>query len=299
MTRFIYDRFAKNYLEGLLSPLGEVKTSLQVPPGEVREIDVYFMPSFTSNIDVEKLGLLGSFAAQSAIFEPFRNAATVGEIRSCMNKMFDIFAELQRDAKSAGNRLLEDDLPRLWILSPTASENVLNGFKASLDEEKWGAGVYLLGDYLRTAIVAIHQLPRTQETLWLRILGKGRVQQRAIQELEALPQDNPLRSQAINLLLNLKTTLELSQNVDEEDRELFMQIANIYEQVKQEGREEGRQEAIQTERRTTIENALRVRFGSMDEELMAIIEQLVALSPEEFMPLLFQLSREDLLARFR
>jgi flagellar biosynthesis/type III secretory pathway protein FliH len=125
------------------------------------------------------------------------------------------------------------------------------------------------------------------------------VQQRAIQELEALPQDNPLRSQAINLLLNLKTTLELSQNVDEEDRELFMQIANIYEQVKQEGREEGRQEAIQTERRTTIENALRVRFGSMDEELMAIIEQLVALSPEEFMPLLFQLSREDLLARFR
>ena len=81
---------------------------------------------------------------------------------------------------------------------------MLNGFKATPDEENWGAGVYFLGDYLRTAIVAIHQLPRTTETLWLRILGKGRVQQQAIQELEALPLDNPLRSQAINLLLNLK-----------------------------------------------------------------------------------------------
>ena len=61
LTRFLYDRFAKDYLEGLLSPLGEVKTSVKVPPAEVREIDVYFTRSYTSSAEVEKLGLLGNF----------------------------------------------------------------------------------------------------------------------------------------------------------------------------------------------------------------------------------------------
>jgi hypothetical protein len=60
-----------------------------------------------------------------------------------------------------------------------------------------------MGDYLRTAIVAIHQLPRTPDTLWLRILGRGRVQQQAIDELEALPEENPFRSMALKMLYNL------------------------------------------------------------------------------------------------
>lgn len=102
----------------------------------------------------------------------------------------------------------------MWILSPTASVPLLDGFGAKLDEESWLRGIYFFNDYFRTAIVAIHQLPRTEETLWLRILGKGRVQQQATEELQALPQDNPLRSKAIDLLSNLKTTLEIKQDLD-------------------------------------------------------------------------------------
>jgi hypothetical protein len=40
---------------------------------------------------------------------------------------------------------------------------------------------------LRTAIVVIHQLPETSETLWLRLLGRGSVQEQALIELQALP----------------------------------------------------------------------------------------------------------------
>lgn len=90
-------------------------------------------------------------------------------------------------------------------------------------------------------------------------------------------------------------TLELSQDLDEEDRDLIMQLSPIYEQRLA----EARQEAIQAERRTTIENLLQVRFGRLDEELSAIVEPMFALSPQEFTPLLLQLSREDLLTRFR
>ena len=50
----------------------------------------------------------------------------------------------------------------------------------------WDNGVYFIPEGYRTAIVVIHRLPSTAETLWLRILGKGKVQQQAIDELEAL-----------------------------------------------------------------------------------------------------------------
>jgi hypothetical protein len=43
MTRFPHDQFAKDFLESLLSPLGQVQTSLKIS-GEVREVDVYFVP---------------------------------------------------------------------------------------------------------------------------------------------------------------------------------------------------------------------------------------------------------------
>jgi hypothetical protein len=43
MTRFIHDRFAKEYLEELLSPIGTVNIGRDVT-SEVREINVYFTP---------------------------------------------------------------------------------------------------------------------------------------------------------------------------------------------------------------------------------------------------------------
>jgi hypothetical protein len=55
------------------------------------------------------------------------------------------------------------------------------------------------------------------------MLGKGRVQQRAINELMALPVENPLRASSLGLLYNLQAHLAASQQaeVNEEDRELI------------------------------------------------------------------------------
>ncbi len=294
MTRFPYDQFAKDYLKELLQPLGKVESSRKVP-AEIREIDVYFAPSPQAGADTIQLGLLAKLANQPALFEPFRNAVKISEIRSCMNKLFYLIADIERQNKRDNNSTSEEELPKLWILSPTASESILDGFQTSLDEQNWCAGVYFLGKHLKTAIIAIHQLPQTPETLWLRLLGKGGTQRRAIKELETLPPDNPLRSKAIDLLLSLKKTLEINQNPDEDDRELLMTLSPIYLQELADARQEGRQEI----QRSVIENLLKVRFGSLDDKLNVIIEPLLQLSPEEFTPLLIQLSREELLNRFR
>ncbi|QYX34374.1 hypothetical protein [Sphaerospermopsis torques-reginae] len=59
MIRQPHDQLAKEYLEELLAPLGEVKTSKDVK-SEVQEIDVWFIPTTTSaNCE---LGILGKMA---------------------------------------------------------------------------------------------------------------------------------------------------------------------------------------------------------------------------------------------
>lgn len=289
MTRFIHDQFAKDYLEELLSPYGEVQAPRRVA-GEVRQIDVWFAPTLSPTSAPATLGLLGRFAASAALFEPFRNAATSSEICDCLLKLLEVRGEFQREANRNQRNLQEQDLPKLWILTPTASVPLLSGFGAILKED-WLPGIYFMPEYLRTTIVAIHQLPRTPETLWLRLLGRGTVQKQAIDELEALPADNPTRAIALELLYNLQKNLEVTQNQDEEDRELVMRLQPLYQQ--------DREQAIKEGERLVVENLLSLRFGSLDEELSAIIEPLLALQPEEFTPLLLQLSREELLARFR
>jgi hypothetical protein len=80
-----------------------------------------------------------------------------------------------------------------------------------------------------------------------------------------------------------------------------MRLAPLYDQDIERATREGRELGIQQERRTIIENLLRVRFGALDEQLSAIIDPLLALPAEEFAPILLQLSslsREELLARF-
>ncbi|MBD2138257.1 hypothetical protein H6F32_11795 [Anabaena sp. FACHB-1237] len=312
MTRFIHDQFAKQYLTELLTPYGEVDMSKDIT-SEVRQIDVLFTPVSASPNNIETLGLLGRMAiySNSAIFEPFRNPVSKSEIRSCIGKLFDIHADLERQSKRNNTKINEIELPHLWIFSPTLSLDIIDSFKGALDEENWGSGVYFLGTGFKTVIIAIHQLPSTPETLFLRILGRGKIQRQAVEELKVLSENSSSLSNIIQLVHNLIAVLSArqrqEQDIDRDDQELIMKLSEMYQQQLEElkkqgveeGRQEGRQEGIARERRAMIESILQVRFGEVDSELTAIIDQVIAMTREEFTPLLLQLSRQDLLARFR
>ncbi len=304
MTRFIYDQFSKDYLEELLSPLGQVQSDQRVA-GEVRQIDVCFIPQLGSQTQREALGLLGRFASTPAFFEPFRNPASADEIGDCVIKLLLTQSQIQREAKRTRTKTLESTIPKLWILTPTVSKAVLSKFGGTTDPD-WVTGVYFMDSYFRSAIVAIHQLPPTPDTMWLRILGRGKVQKRAIDELESLPIDNLERKAALECLYSLQKHLEVTQNQENEDRELVMRLAPLYQQDReqaiqfgeQRGIQIGEQRGIEFGERLVVENLLQYRFNSLDEELSAIIEPILALPPSEFTPMLMQLSREELLARF-
>ncbi|MGK7928701.1 MAG: hypothetical protein AB4290_26275 [Spirulina sp.] len=59
-----------------------------------------------------------------------------------------------------------------------------------------------------------------------------------------------------------------------------------------------REEVEKQTKRNMIEMLLRSRFETIDEELAKIIEPILKLPLQEFVPLLVQLSREELLTRF-
>jgi hypothetical protein len=73
-----------------------------------------------------------------------------------------------------------------------------------------------------------------------------------------------------------------------DEREEVMQIVTSWQQ-----------EGVEIERRETISTLLKVRFGNLDSELEAIIPQLMQLSREEYLGLLLQADREELLSRFQ
>ena len=196
------------YLEELLKPYGEVQAPSRVA-GEVRQIDVLFYPSIQQNI--QTLGLLGRFPESPAMFEPFRNAASKEEICDCLLKLLEVRGALQREANRNETSIQELEIPKLWILTPTASATLLSGFGATQGVD-WLSGVHFLAEYLRTAIVAIHQLPRNQETMWLRILGRGTVQKLAIDELEALPSNHPGTQSHVRIAVQLAAKLESESN---------------------------------------------------------------------------------------
>jgi hypothetical protein len=190
-----------------------------------------------------------------------------------------------------------DSPASLWILAAEVSDRLLQDFKGEIDPN-YGDGYYLLAKGLGTTVVAIAQLPTVPETLWLRLLGKGDTQERAIAQLLELPERDPKRESALNLLVSWRINMEIGEEIQQEERKIQMALSQAYleweKQTERRGREQGRDE----ERESTIRNLMQLRYGRIDEPLEALLPQLLALSTENYTRLLLELSKDDLIAHF-
>jgi len=248
--------------------------------------------------DLESLGVLGKIITDDSLLEAFRNQPDMLEILNCVHKLLSEYRKLQRKAKRDNIPLLVESLPCLWILATSVSASVIEIFEAKLDLDNWLPGVYWLTQAFKTALVSINQLPVTDETLWLRVLGRGTVQQQAINELIALPRENKLRQNVLQLISSWRITVIDQENLNEDDQELIMNLSPAYLEARAEAVEEGVQQGLQQGQRLVVESLLADKFGSEDVELSRIIDALLQLPPREYTRLCVQLSRDELLARF-
>ena len=292
MTTKPFDQFNKSLFRELLSPYGQVTPNLAVP-GEERAIDIFFAPDPAAVLDPAELGSLAPMLTQPSLLEPFRSSLVDAEVGNCLLKLLLVHADRYRQADREKRSLNSADLPQLWILAASVSNRLLEDFRAEMNET-WGEGFYFLAPRLRSSIVALEELPVRPETLWLRLLGSGRTQEDAIAELLLLPQNDPKRSSALSLLVSWRISMEVMDEVDREERRILMALSQAYQEWEQQTKRQG----LQQERQAAIASLIELRFGAADAEMQAIIPALINLPTEEYMRLLWQLTREELLQRF-
>ncbi len=126
MSRAPFDQFGKQLIEELLSPFGQIQLNREVL-GEPRFIDLWFSPSRAPTLGISQLGLLGRLTTRPCLIELFRNPPSPVERESGYLKLYSVRAEMRREAKRNEEPLSEDELAVLWILTPTASEQILQG----------------------------------------------------------------------------------------------------------------------------------------------------------------------------
>jgi hypothetical protein len=285
----------------------EVSRSKEIP-GEPKFADLYFIPAEPRSAEMAQLGVFNQITAIACLLEPFRNAPSDTEVRDCILKLFWLHSDLHRQAEAS---IPEAELAQVWILATSIPTPQLTRFAATPKANAL-PGIYSLGSALKTNLVSIRELPTIPETLWLRLLGKGETQALAIQEVLALPPTVAYRFQILRLLAQWKISLELLPNLDfnpddEEERLIFMALSQAYlewereteQRGQQRGFERGLDQGLGQGQRLVVEQLLRYRFGDLDSQLSAIIPSVLELSPETFTPLLMQLSRAELLARFQ
>jgi len=295
MAQKVHDHFAKQYLAYILDDKGKFGKSHEISDTSL-QVDLIFTPNNAE--DMQALGLLGQIASRFCVLEVFWGQPKKTAIRTCLTKLFLTHNELHNEARTEKKSLKEEELPHLWILTTSASQALLNGCHATAKLSQWCEGFYFFGDVQKTAIIAINQLPKKPETLWLRLLGQGKIRQQAIDELMALPEDNILRAPVLKLIYNYLKTIEGQSKTNPEEKELIMELSPAYYQWEKEtiekAHKEGRKEGI----RTSLESLFKIRFGGIDKALAPIIEPLLQLPSDESLRLVLQSSREDLLAKF-
>jgi hypothetical protein len=246
-----FDQFVKRLARKGFSPGGRVETEAEVTP-DARRIDVWFVPfPGRAHKVLAPLGLFGRMGQASCTLEPHHSTPSGNQVADCFAKHRLFCCELARRKPSP-------PMPTQWIISsgrPSAALIGLNFRKSRL-----GPGIYDGPALMRTKLVVVNELPRTRDTLLVRLMGAGRTLQRAIANVRALPPDAPERRLALPILVRLR--LEIPADPAKQttiDREFLMttqEIDKYLEQLHKEGLQKGLQEGRQVGREEGLQEGL-------------------------------------------
>lgn len=214
-----FDQFAKNILRDALARASLAETEVEVA-GAAQKIDVISLPDPARAAERAEMGLLGALSAEPSLFEPFHNTPTLPEVRRCLRKQHSWHGELERRARAARTNEAEEGadppavpFPALVILGPGRPVSVLDAYRC----EREAPGVYRSAWGLGLCVVVLSELPRTRDTLLLRLLASGRVLSEALGELARMPSEAWERRMAMPLVLHFRLWNEEPATPAEED----------------------------------------------------------------------------------
>lgn len=236
VIRTPFDRFGKQLVRDAVEELCSVESDAEVP-ASTRRIDLWVTPQRGGVSPPDALGLLGRIVTGPVTIEFFHNTPSGEELHMCLLKHGEFRHFLSR-------RKSLPPLPVQWVISsgrPGASIDGL-GFRPLPGGLR---GIYESPPFHVTRLVVVSELPVARDTLLVRLLGAGSVQQQAIAELQALPDDAPERRLALPVLLRLRLAMPTDPaHQTGDDQEFLMTTHDIVENWRREAIQEGVEQGI-------------------------------------------------------
>lgn len=178
----LIEQLKKDYLFQLLSFYGEIEPGRTVITSIKKDIDLWFAPNKNTKL-FKGNSLFKRLTKTRALFEYYHYPISFDNVQISLVKWTEVSGEFTRLAKRRNKKFPKSELPRLWILTPSISdEEVITGFGAQ-ESKNEVSGIYFSPPLFSTGIIVIDRLPLTQETLWLRILAQGEGFDRALKDL--------------------------------------------------------------------------------------------------------------------
>ena len=263
---------SKRLLRAIYARAGVAENQREVA-ADAQEIDTWFKLDQALRAELERIGLLGRMIdGPSTLFEAYHEAPSVDDYRDCVRKQ--LVADHAEVLEARRQKLPRPMFARLWLLAAGRPERVIRGY--ALVPMPGFPNAFLEGrEEERLGLVVLRELPRTRETLLLRLMGAGEVLREAAAELGRLPEDAWEREVAMPPLLALR--IEIPQDsADAEEREYLMSTMELYEQwekqVERKGLEQGVKKGLEQGVKKGLVKLYRARFGALPPAITAAIE---------------------------
>jgi predicted transposase YdaD len=137
-----------------------------------------------------------------------------------------------------------------------------------------------------------NRLPVNSDTLWLRLLGRGKTQQQAINEVIAFDDRDPKRSSILKLLANWKISIEITGQISEE-QELMMALSQAYLEWEQQTEQRGIEKGLQQGEQSLILRLLTRRIGEVAPAMLQQIQGLTLIQLESLGEALLDFTSAD------
>lgn len=265
-VRTRHDEWVKRVLSVWLESLGDVVVDAHIA-GVSRRGDVLFTEQREDSERRRTLGALGELARGRVLFEPFRNPVTPAELQTCVLKVVDLDAQMRRKVRRKKQGTTTFVPTALCVITPSMSDEIRKTAELTLVHED-KPGMYRLAELWRAVVIIVEELGESVSTVWLRLLGRGRVQAQAVEELLQMSSQEPLRDATFELLVAWQQslpTLNFSAVGSEQDmlenwREIYAKWEQkVTSEGRREARLEGRREARREEKAHAIMTVLEAR----------------------------------------
>ena len=229
-----HDERAKDILDVLLDDLGTLEREFEVPSLRAQRADLRFAPSPEHTSTRRSLGILGLMTEVAALFEPFSWAPSIDEVQGCLRKLLN--------AQHAGALTPSRAVERMWLLCAGRPDAALAHFDA-VPMAGWLPGFYALRA-LPLVIVVLAELPRTDDTVALRLLGAMATRQGANADLRARLETVPRGAKLLEAVVRDMVLAQAAGGPEEATMVDTSEARAFIERVRNEGVAEGRSEGL-------------------------------------------------------